>query len=78
MSGKKDIFVSMTREQRDRLIAATRDAFDAAAAARRLGVATEEANRLSDTCISTLMGLLHKPKCFGKTSGLIFLTFPYQ
>lgn len=59
MSGKKDVFVSMTREQRDRLIAATRDAFDTAAEAHLLGVATEEADRLSDTCISTLMGLLH-------------------
>lgn len=59
MSGKKDVFVSMTREQRDRLIATTRDAFDAAAAARRLGVAQQEAQELSDTCISNLMGLLH-------------------
>lgn len=59
MSGKKDVFVSMTREQRDQLIRATRDAYDVAADARRRGIATQEAQELSDTCISTLMGCLH-------------------
>ena len=59
MSGKKDVFVSMTREQRDELIRVTREAYDVAAEAKRRGVATEEAQRLSELCISTLMGCLH-------------------
>ena len=41
MSGKKDVFISMTREQRDQLIRATRDAYDVAADARRRGIATQ-------------------------------------
>ena len=57
MSGKKDVFVSMTREQRDQLIRATRDAYDVAADARRRGIATQEAQELSDTCISAHHGI---------------------
>lgn len=58
MSGKKDVFVSMTKEQRDRLITTAREAFDSAAEARRQGVAQREAQELSDRSISMLMELL--------------------
>ena len=46
MSGKKDVFVSMTKEQRDRLITTAREAFDSAAEARRNNVAQREAQEL--------------------------------
>lgn len=60
MSGKKDVQVRMTREQRDRLITATRQALESAAQLQQREELRQSAQELANSSISLIANLLQQ------------------
>lgn len=60
MSGKKDVQVRMTREQRDRLITATRQALESAAQLQQREELRQSAQELANSSISLITTLLQQ------------------
>lgn len=60
MSGIKDVQIRMTREQRDQLISATRQALESAQQLEQREELRQSAQELSGTCISLLTDLLQQ------------------
>ena len=60
MSGIKDVQIRMTREQRDQLISATRQALESAQQLQQREELRQSAQELSGTCISLLTDLLQQ------------------
>ena len=60
MSGKKDVQVRMTREQRDRLITATRQALESAMQLQQREELRQSAQELANSSISLITNLLQQ------------------